>query len=840
MNAALRADELNQAKSRVQEMAVSQVVKGFKKNSRGKVIMACGTGKTRVAFGVIAKRKDRIAIICVPSLGLVSQFIKSCQEHAPRHRVLPVCCRLDGERPEDYDIAGATTSPDVISQAMAESSKSSPLLIVSTYQSYRKVCDAAGLAGVEVGLLIADEAHNTAGPQNKRMSLCLHDHHMQVTCRLFLTATPRIYSGSDSNASSMDDEALYGPEFFSFSFKQALDMEVVCDYEIHIVDVLQFESLRKIRQAQHPSELAETVAGHVAKQLKAEERGRTFVFHTRIERSQEFNRILQKNGVHSCCITGEDPVKKREKLLGEFEQHKESSAICSVRVFGEGIDAPSVNRIVISDPMTSTIQIAQAIGRGTRIEPGKDKLIIYIPVFVDASANGEEDEVYVEKSPFLHAVKVLRAMREIDESLNDEIRSIMMEDGDGQDGGEDSGTGGGVRRPSMKWKRILTNVPLNVLKERVFQKSLRIKWPKWEGFEPEFVECVNRFFEKYQKYPQPSSISEFVPHWFDSWSHVNQYLNDMSPFGGFTKTLRSLLNVSKSRANAASLSDDEFMSILKREVQHFVMENGTKPFSTSKQKLVCFTQFDSWKQVADNCRHRKMSFFKLTYEISGGCVFEWGSLAPLIKSAIDSFVRTHGRFPTKNDRVDSGVSMKTWTQLNGLIKRLSGRSLSGLKEFEVKHCGKLKLIKCSLIDVEEFDELFRNSVTEFFEKNGRLPSRDDSVDGIPSCSSWKQVANHCRIRYPGCSFTNKCREIVGMPVFPREWSRNIEEHFRRVLSNSYREHGLFPNQYHKTSTGDLPWKSWASVHSFCEAKCPYGSLSKLIKHLFPTGAPPAE
>jgi predicted helicase len=663
MNAMLRIEQINQEKTRIQAFAVRAILKGFKKNYRGKCIMACGTGKTRVAFMVIAKRSDEVTVICVPSLGLVSQFLKDCQEHAPKHRVLPVCSKMHGETPEDYEIAHATTSPAVIAETLSTATKKSPVLVISTYQSYLKLCEANETAGKEIGLLVSDEAHNTAGPNGKKMSHCIHDSHMQVTNRLFLTATPRLYSGSREESASMDDESLYGPEFFQFSFAKALECGIVCDYEIHIVDVLAIDSLRKIRQAEHPEELSEIVAAHVASQMKSEDRGRVFVFHTRIERSEEFNRILQRNGVHSACITGKDPVKKREKILKEFEDYSASSAICSVRVFGEGIDAPSVNRIVIADPMTSTIQIAQAIGRGTRVELGKEKLVIYIPVFVDAGANGDEDEVSVESSPFRHAVKVLNAMRSIDETLNTEIRDIVRGNGGGD----------GFKRTDdglAKWKRLLTNLNPETLSEKILEFSSYMKWKRWSPeVQAEFISSVESFRNLFGKYPTKrdrDTCGFFCP----TWISANSYFKLTTNFGSLNNAIVELCGKGVVvKASWGSRLPEEWKETIRQEAERFKSQNGRIPSRSDVDTggLPC----EKWQQVHDYlCRSGESGLRGFLVERPPK---EWNSdYEARFIMAVSEFQKANGSIPTQYSGYDVfGLPCKSWGSVHDHCERVS-------------------------------------------------------------------------------------------------------------------------------------------------------------------------
>jgi len=252
-----------------QETAINNVLAEFKKQARGRLIMACGTGKTFTSLKIAEKQAGagKIVLFCVPSLALLSQSLRewTAQSRTP---IVPfaVCSdasagrttRKAREADEVEYIANeldfpATTDPQALAEAAEAARRRSPQamqVIFSTYHSMDTVSDAQKQFGLpEIDLVICDEAHRTAGQSNKgedkRFSRILDADFIRADKRLFMTATPIVYTPSSKKAAderaitlySMDNERLYGPLFHSISFSQAVNYGCLCDYKLLLLAV---------------------------------------------------------------------------------------------------------------------------------------------------------------------------------------------------------------------------------------------------------------------------------------------------------------------------------------------------------------------------------------------------------------------------------------------------------------------------------------------------------------------------------------------------------------------------------------------------------------------------
>lgn len=241
-----------------QEEALEAVRDGFKSNDRGKLIMACGTGKTFTSLRIaeeLTKSNGRILFLA-PSISLVSQTLREWTAEAvePIHAFVVCSDSKVGKENEDiraHDLAyPATTNARKLANATQLVSKKRRTVIFSTYQSIQVVADAQKQGLGEFDLIICDEAHRTTGIAlgNEDISdfVKVHEQHIiRGKKRLYMTATPRIYNdkskekANENSATlySMDDVSTYGPEFFRLGFGKSVQKGLLAEYKVLIVAV---------------------------------------------------------------------------------------------------------------------------------------------------------------------------------------------------------------------------------------------------------------------------------------------------------------------------------------------------------------------------------------------------------------------------------------------------------------------------------------------------------------------------------------------------------------------------------------------------------------------------
>lgn len=245
--------------------ALAAVQEGLSKADRGKLIMACGTGKTYTGL-IIAEElagKGGRVLFLVPSLSLMSQTIRewSIDSSIPL-RSFAVCSdsQVGVRKSADGDVADidihdleipATTHASSIAAKATAAAPDHLTVVFSTYQSIQAVAAAQASFGLpEFDLIICDEAHRatgvTLGGEEESNFIRVHDAaYIKGKKRLYMTATPRIFgegikrTADDVGAvlCSMDDPALFGETLFTRNFSWAVQNGLLTDYKVIVLAV---------------------------------------------------------------------------------------------------------------------------------------------------------------------------------------------------------------------------------------------------------------------------------------------------------------------------------------------------------------------------------------------------------------------------------------------------------------------------------------------------------------------------------------------------------------------------------------------------------------------------
>ena len=252
--------------------ALNDVLLGFKNNDRGRLVMACGTGKTFTSLKIVEQyiATNNISganiLYLVPSIPLLSQTIlewKSQLSTPGGCDMFGICSDSTAGKTKNTQNAEeltvdmpipATTDIERLTKAYQNILKgqfSSRIhFFFSTYQSIDVIHEFQKKTGVVFDLAICDEAHRTIGAykevEEKTDFTKIHDNQfIPARKRLYMTATEKIYSQSAKdeasdvgwNIFSMDDETVYGPQFHYLSFGRAVSLGLLTDYRLIVLTV---------------------------------------------------------------------------------------------------------------------------------------------------------------------------------------------------------------------------------------------------------------------------------------------------------------------------------------------------------------------------------------------------------------------------------------------------------------------------------------------------------------------------------------------------------------------------------------------------------------------------
>lgn len=249
-----------------QRDAINDVIDGFEAADRGKLIMACGTGKTFTSLKLAEKfvPEGGTVLFMVPSISLLSQTVRewSAAADRPQNR-FAVCSdvkvgrrqKSDSEDISVTDLAfRATTDGKVLASEYAklDTNPDGLTVVFSTYQSIQAITAAqkAKEPLPEFDLIICDEAHRTTGVtlagDDDSAFVRIHDN-SQVAGkkRLYMTATPRVYGDAakskadqvGAKLSDMNDPDKFGDTFHTLSFGKAVEKKILTDYKVLVLAV---------------------------------------------------------------------------------------------------------------------------------------------------------------------------------------------------------------------------------------------------------------------------------------------------------------------------------------------------------------------------------------------------------------------------------------------------------------------------------------------------------------------------------------------------------------------------------------------------------------------------
>lgn len=394
-----------------QRDAISAAVAGLANGRAGApsaaaIVMATGTGKTLVALEVADELRCELVVIAAPSRALVDQLAAAA---ARTGEVLAVSSASTND---------ATTDTADVARFCAGVGRRT---VVSTYRSLHVVADALDALGALADLLVCDEAHHTAGRAGRDHPA----HAFPATRRLYMTATPRVYEHrqGDLEVLGMDDTSVFGPRVYDLPLDEAIAAGLVADYRV-VVAAIPPPALDAAARAA-PGADTRLLAGAVATcQAMATYGLRSALsFHSRVRRAREFAAMVGAVAAElpegqrpdgpgfSAWLSGRTTPDQRRRVLDRLAAASAGTwgVAANARCLGEGVDVPALDAVVICDPKTSHLDVAQAVGRALRPGVGKVATVV-LPVAVSADGDADSASVAVAGS-------VLRALRAHDRQL---------------------------------------------------------------------------------------------------------------------------------------------------------------------------------------------------------------------------------------------------------------------------------------------------------------------------------------------------------------------------------------------------------------------------------------
>ena len=550
-----------------QKTAFDDVTGGFEAHDRGKLIMACGTGKTFAALRVaeaVAGIGGRVLYL-VPSISLFQQSMREwATQQAIPHRYIGICSDTRaGRNDEDASLQEleipVTTDPSVISRALRLSRPDAITVVFCTYHSLGIVERAQDDGAPAFDIVLCDEAHRTTGierPGDKTSPFVLvHDaQRIRAEKRLYMTATPRLYTeGAKAKAAShetevfsMDDPVTYGPEFHRLPFSRAVEQDLLSDYKVVVLAMSEqhVDAALQAHLASGDSEINITDAAKIVgcwRALQNPENKRpgdgpiphltraiaftnTIVSSKRLE--AYWDEIVrqaigllpetERSDAFRCETRHVDGQHHALDRKARIEWLKDDSwgacrILSNARCLSEGIDVPALDAVLFMSPRNSQVDIVQAVGRAMRKAAGKQYGYIVLPVAVPAGV--DPARALDDNERFAAVWSVLRALRSHDDRFDAEINKIDLNDtptdriifsGDGMDGQVD-----GSDAPALPFPPL--DLPPGAIFAKVVEKCGDRKY--WETWAKDVADIFSRLVHRIEGL-LASPDNETLREWF--------------------------------------------------------------------------------------------------------------------------------------------------------------------------------------------------------------------------------------------------------------------------------------------------------------------------------------
>lgn len=449
--------------------AITAAHEHFKQHDRGQLIMACGTGKTFTALKIAERQTDSRGLILflVPSITLIKQTLVEWARNADKPFNAVCVCSDETAAKKDEDAIldvnlplPPTTDPKKISAALQLPRRDGMTVIFSTYQSLDKVAAAQKFFGKDFDLIICDEAHRTTGSSKDDATqfTAVHDENfIHGRKRMYMTATPRMFTSdaktkatiNDIMLWSMDDQNIYGKEFYRLNFSDAVEKNLLTDYKVIVLTVNEKISDDK-KSGDDSNKIKGCINALSKKMIEYSEQlaevdpvpmKTAVTFCPKITASkiisEAFNKANDEENfftVEARHVDGKQSSIVREKNLNWLKESTTDANTCkiltNVRCLSEGVDVPALDAVIFMSSKKSRVEIVQAVGRVMRKATGKKYGYIIIPVVVPLEKNPED--VLSASKTYDVIWDILNALRAHDSRIDIFIEEIKLKQASGK------------------------------------------------------------------------------------------------------------------------------------------------------------------------------------------------------------------------------------------------------------------------------------------------------------------------------------------------------------------------------------------------------------------------
>jgi superfamily II DNA or RNA helicase len=344
-------------------------------------------------------------------------------------------------------------------------------------------------SGREFDLGVFDEAHKTAGMQEKKntFGFALLDENVPIKKRLFGTATPRVRirnsdaDGHDPVFISMDNPAIYGTKAYEISFREAAEKDIIVPYKV-IISIINDDNIKPedldtvVRDSHNKVIDARTVANMAAMERAMEKFGlkKAITFHNTIDAAEDFARVQHSiegatlNDFKRLHVNGSQNSAVRDAVMRIYAEQDVKSIISNAKCLTEGVNVTATDVVAFMDPKSSKVDIIQAIGRALRNHDGKEFGYVFLPLHVSRKEGETYEEAFGRSMADFDQIKdVLKALADSDITLRDTLKKIgyipRAKESDDEDGEDDVEKRADRLREEALYREIVDGLPIQII-----------------------------------------------------------------------------------------------------------------------------------------------------------------------------------------------------------------------------------------------------------------------------------------------------------------------------------------------------------------------------------------
>lgn len=460
---------------------------------RTQVIMATGSGKTRVAARSAEELHADRVLVLVPSLDLLAQTETAWREAGRRGPAIGV----SSLRGDEVSFPNTTDVDELVEWTRG-------LEKVTVYATYASLglgtlerAHAAGLPAWD--LIVVDEAHRTSGRIGKPWAVVHDNTRIPSLRRLYMTATPRLWQADEDQekgapgelVASMDNdpEGPFGSRAFTLTLSEAIDRGICAPYQVVCLDITdtQLQAAQLLgaegRSDQVRGARLAALQTALVKASSEENFQRTLVFHQMVKEAEAFaaglphtaarlhtsDPELYPKTIWANWLCGEHKPNHRRRVLGEFAAGiatdgtiVEKSYLGSAKVLGEGVDTKNCDSVYWADVRGSMPDLVQAVGRALRMQPGEGKTAsLVVPVLLGP---GETTDNMLTSRAYGGLARLLEALRAHDTRVVEQLAeqqapsayTPVSTDDSGKSTGRSGESSGGVSAPAKALLKFST------------------------------------------------------------------------------------------------------------------------------------------------------------------------------------------------------------------------------------------------------------------------------------------------------------------------------------------------------------------------------------------------